>query len=318
MKKCLFHSRSPAFAMVLSFVLFLVLVFTMHLLGCSVAEPSGILTSIIIGTDNTTSAHATTHENSGDDEISVIGLTGLLADDQHILDVEAVAAIEAANPLTLPTFTMGGDILTNDNYFDAGNGWNYFRNDGGSEGFYMVNDTDSQFGLIFSMFTDSQTPDDNDQPARFRFLGRDSAQNQVSYGWWNLVIDDVTQGTVDSHYYWVLMDNGATNTVMELSGAGILYVDDSYDTFDEHDDAKLLDEGIRGGNKVLLEEAGILKKKYKINENGEITNIQDGYMISIQNFTKLLAGGVYQNRDKVDALQVKIDALENRITELEK
>jgi len=33
-------------------------------------------------------AHKTRHENGGADEISVTGLSGLLADDQHVLDDE--------------------------------------------------------------------------------------------------------------------------------------------------------------------------------------------------------------------------------------
>ena len=40
-------------------------------------------------------SHATSHENGGGDEISVSGLSGLLADDQHVLDTEVTAVIEA-------------------------------------------------------------------------------------------------------------------------------------------------------------------------------------------------------------------------------
>lgn len=44
--------------------------------------------------------HAARHENGGDDEISVAGLSGLLADDQHVLDAEvllvAAALVHAA------------------------------------------------------------------------------------------------------------------------------------------------------------------------------------------------------------------------------
>jgi len=40
-------------------------------------------------------AHHTTHEDLGDDETAVGGLSGLLADDQHVLDTEALAAAEA-------------------------------------------------------------------------------------------------------------------------------------------------------------------------------------------------------------------------------
>jgi len=39
-------------------------------------------------------AHHARHEDSGADEISVTGLSGLLADDQHVLDSEVVSAAE--------------------------------------------------------------------------------------------------------------------------------------------------------------------------------------------------------------------------------
>lgn len=40
--------------------------------------------------------HAASHQDGGSDEVSVAALSGLLADDQHVLDAEAVAACEAA------------------------------------------------------------------------------------------------------------------------------------------------------------------------------------------------------------------------------
>jgi hypothetical protein len=40
-------------------------------------------------------SHDASHENGGPDEISVTGLSGLLADDQHVLDVEVEAVITA-------------------------------------------------------------------------------------------------------------------------------------------------------------------------------------------------------------------------------
>lgn len=47
----------------------------------------------------TATSHATSHQNGGADEISVAGLSGLLADDQHVLGAEvlAVAAAKGAN-----------------------------------------------------------------------------------------------------------------------------------------------------------------------------------------------------------------------------
>jgi len=40
-------------------------------------------------------AHASDHENGGSDEISVVDLSGLLADDQHVLDAEVTTVVEA-------------------------------------------------------------------------------------------------------------------------------------------------------------------------------------------------------------------------------
>lgn len=52
--------------------------------------------------DHSPNAHAASHQNGGADEVNVGGLSGLLADDQHILDAEAVSAMGAkadGNPL---------------------------------------------------------------------------------------------------------------------------------------------------------------------------------------------------------------------------
>lgn len=40
-------------------------------------------------------AHKASHEDGGADEISVVDLSGLLADDQHVLDAEVTLVIEA-------------------------------------------------------------------------------------------------------------------------------------------------------------------------------------------------------------------------------
>jgi hypothetical protein len=63
----------------------------------SVAGLSGLL-----GDAQTPLAHKTTHQDEGTDEISVAGLSGTLADDQHIIDSEAVSAMGTkanSNPL---------------------------------------------------------------------------------------------------------------------------------------------------------------------------------------------------------------------------
>ena len=44
---------------------------------------------------NAPQAHKASHENAGADEVSVVGLSGLLADDQHVLDAEVLAVAAA-------------------------------------------------------------------------------------------------------------------------------------------------------------------------------------------------------------------------------
>jgi len=66
---------------------------------CAVMDASGnVLTSF--------TAHASNHENGGSDEISVAGLSGLLADDQHVLDSEVTAVA-----IPKSTFTADGEII---------------------------------------------------------------------------------------------------------------------------------------------------------------------------------------------------------------
>ena len=50
--------------------------------------------------DNAPKAHKASHQNDGADEVSVAGLSGLLADDQHVIDAEAKAAAVLAGAIT--------------------------------------------------------------------------------------------------------------------------------------------------------------------------------------------------------------------------
>lgn len=68
-----------------------------------------------VAATSTVGAHKATHENGGGDEISVASLSGLLADDQHVLDAEVVAAVDAG-ALTLAggvTMASGFSLVEN-------------------------------------------------------------------------------------------------------------------------------------------------------------------------------------------------------------
>ena len=65
------------------------------------------IVSEIGGSSGTPDAHASSHENAGGDEISVAALSGLLADDQHVLDTE-VLAVAAAKGVNADITSMTG------------------------------------------------------------------------------------------------------------------------------------------------------------------------------------------------------------------
>lgn len=70
---------------------------------------NGIAANADVTGSNAPQAHAASHQNGGADEPSVTGLSGLLADDQHVLDTEVVAAVKAGNyvPRTYVWFVKG-------------------------------------------------------------------------------------------------------------------------------------------------------------------------------------------------------------------
>jgi hypothetical protein len=98
---------------------------------------------------------------------------------------------------------------------------------------------------------------------------------------------------------WHNFLNGGDNTAMTLSAAGILSVDETgvgaaaqVDLFDDYDDALMLKMGVQERNHDLLVEMGVFSQK----EDGR-------YMMNIQPMTRLLAGGIYQNRAMIDRLE---------------
>lgn len=110
--------------------------------------------------------HKTTHQDDGSDEISVEALSGLLADDQHVLDTEVLAVAIAKTLLTtkgdlmgystvLARLGIGTDthVLTADSGEDTGMKWAAVAADGDgatvATGSYAGNDTERQITTGF-------------------------------------------------------------------------------------------------------------------------------------------------------------------------
>ena len=114
---------------------------------------------------------------------------------------------------------------------------------------------------------------------------------------------DVTTGTEDCELFFRLIDGGAQNDAVRILGSGQLSVDaDSglgaavVGKFDEYDDALILRQGISEGALEKLEDIGIMTRK----------DTGSGWFLNLQGMSYLLAGGIYQNRAKIDDLEERL------------
>lgn len=279
--------------------------------ACSFDEPSNSQFAITVATANAT-AHATTHQDGGSDEMVITGLSGLLADDQHVLDSEVLSAISGAtiNPAYIGEYTLNGDININGKFFDAGAGNSEFRSTANGGGFAVVVLNDGNSGGSISLRKYTATPDIDD------FTGLVNYQEYIGgsyhyFGRSTVVVSDNTVGSEDGTFKWYLMENGANLAEkMSLSSNGTLLVDGSFGTFDEYDDAMLLKQSIGEEDIQKLEQLGIAHKKYKMDDNNIYNLVHDGYYLDLQKMIRLLAGGVYQNREYIESLERRIEALE--------
>ena len=58
-------------------------------------------------------AHKTRHQNGGADEVSVAGLSGLLADDQHVLDAEVKLVFDTIVTFDNQVVINNGNVVYN-------------------------------------------------------------------------------------------------------------------------------------------------------------------------------------------------------------
>ncbi len=119
---------------------------------------------------------------------------------------------------------------------------------------------------------------------------------------------------------------GTNDRLRLVTATGVLSVDgdgggadDPVSLFDEYDDARELQryaytlpmapvtEEQRIANRNHMVEMGVAE--WAVQDEGP-----DHLMIRMQPMTKLLAGGVYQNRQKIDDLEARLKALEGQLT----
>lgn len=235
-------------------------------------------------------------------ETDVTGWSGLLSDDQHVIDSEVISAIENN---TINGLTMSGEIILGSTLdFDTLSSGLYMVSSGLANGFYFANTNTEQFGLnnVWKSYSSSRI--DNDYIYREYWRGNNDT-HEIDYGRFDVIAADVTDGTEDTKLQWYLKNAGADNLAMYLTGDGTLYIDGTYETFDEYDDAIVLKKGWSKKNMEELCRVGIL-----INISDNTTG--NKYLFNMQKTLSILAGGIYQNRDKIDNLTERLKKLEDK------
>ena len=202
-----------------------------------------------------------------------------------------------ATTWTLPPFTLGGNITINAKIFDAGSGNAEIRTTGADGGLLIRSTQDGVVGALCQGYQFSASPAVDDKIFTIRGYGKDSNADAVNYGEFNFMIEDPTNTTECGKMQWRCAVNDVLNTAMTLSSGGVLAVDLSgsasaaqVDLFDKYDDALMLRQGIQQNNRELLANAGVLTRK----------DTGSGYMMNLQPMVRLLAGGIYQTRQRLE------------------
>lgn len=207
----------------------------------------------------------------------------------------------ATTGLTMPAITLGGAVTLGGQVFDAGAGTAVINTTGEYQGLAIVV-TNAGHGGQFTMAHVTSSKAVGDRSGIFTV-----AVNGATWGTFELNLTNVGAGTEAAKWIWIAMDAGGLNTSMELSGAGLLSVDVSgtgtpaqVDLFDQYDDALVLRQGIQQNNRELLADMGVLTRK----------DTGSGYMMNLQSMIRLLAGGIYQTRVRLDQLSERLGTLE--------
>lgn len=215
-------------------------------------------------------------------QTDVTGWTGLLADAQHPITSEIY------DYLTGTTFTDTFALNMNVS----------------NKGFEIVNTNSAQYGAQLYFRSNSPSPANLDEVGTFYAWGRDSLLNEQRYAKEVFTAVNVQAGNATGQIDWYITDEGVLNHAAYLAADGSLHLDAGSSTFDDYDDVMLLKRAFSNGEKSALREIGVLTTEI----NWE-TGVWNDY-IDTSKLLALLAGGVYQNRDRINELESRINELE--------
>lgn len=230
-------------------------------------------------------------------------------DEVYIRDVSEAAADESKR-ITIsnlfsqpPAMTLGGTVTINGQVFDAGSGSAEIDTTGLAQGLLVQDTQDGVYGAYIIGRHVSANPANNDVVVAYQGQGKDDGGTTRTYGELKIEIEDVQAASNTGNFKVRLRYSGGGNDAMNLSGAGGLTVDadvgtadDPVGLYDGWDDPIILERGISKRQFNVLEELGVMERK----------DTGSGWMLNIQKMCYLLAGGIYQNRAKIDNLEKKL------------
>ena len=199
-------------------------------------------------------------------------------------------------------FPAEGTITLNGQVLDVGSSFLSVKTTGADLGILVTSTQNGATGARIQGVHASASPAGSDVVMRVMAQGRKTGGAAADYAFVDFRITDPDASTPVGEIYWWCA-NGAANNVMRVSGAGALsvdinsgvtYIDTNHPitVFDELDDALVLREGIGQGGLDRLCDIGVVHRK----DSGS------GYMLRVQAMMYLLAGGIYQNRARIDDL----------------
>lgn len=173
-----------------------------------------------------------------------------------------------------------------------------------------LTDATATVGPYFSLFRDSSSPANNDLIGGLAFHGNTTGPVKQMMARMYVRMDDVTAfgSTTASTIIFDTVTAGAPNEAVRFDGGGQIHADLGAGTgnvtvFDDYDDAMVIREMYPMGERKQealdrLVEMGVCSRK----------NTGSGYMVNFQKMFALLAGGIYQTRERFD---VKVEELAN-------
>ena len=205
----------------------------------------------------------------------------------------------ATTGLTLPAVTLGGNMTVTGYAFDAGAGSALINTTGAYKGLLIQSTQDGVTGATIILKQVSASPANDDVMADFIGNAKDEGGTSRNFGGMRVMIEDKAAATYSGKLNWWTYANTSFNQAMTLSSVGVLAVDlggsgaaAQVDLFDDYDDALVIRQGIQENNRELLADIGVFDRK----------DTGSGYMMKIQPMVRLLAGGIYQSRQRLDDL----------------